>query len=146
MKGERCSSWDSGQGSDRRFIVDGVIAAMELGHLPYKHGHTYEHYLGKEGRKRSGKKKWRRKVTKVVDAFCEAFLPDYIMLGGGGAEKMKRMPARTRLGSNADAFAGGFRLWERGGRNGRTRIKLDWTVADDGSWSEEVGAGAEETR
>jgi len=124
-----------GTGLGSAFIIDGVIAAMELGHLHYSHGHTYEDCLGKQGRKRLGKKKWRRKVGKVVQAFRKALLPDYIMLGGGSAEDLKRLPPQTRLGSNAHAFAGGFRLWERQEQSGNSRVKLGWTVADEGSWS-----------
>jgi len=102
-----------GTGLGSAFIVDGVIAAMELGHLHYSPGHTYEDYLGNQGRKRLGKKEWRRKVRKAVRAFRKALLPDYIMLGGGNAEDLKRLPPRTRRGGNAYAFVGGFRLWEQ---------------------------------
>lgn len=102
-----------GTGLGSTLIVDGVIAPMELGHLPYLDGHTYEYYLGKEGRKRLGKKKWRHTVLDVVEAFRQAFLPDYILLGGGNAAKLRRLPANTCRGSNAHAFRGGFRLWER---------------------------------
>ena len=122
-----------GTGLGSALIVDGVIAAMELGHLQYSRGHTYEDCLGKQGRKRLGKKKWRREVEKTVRAFRMALLPDYIMLGGGNAEHLKRLPPQTRLGSNAHAFAGGFRLWERQRQDGNSgsRVKLGWTVADE---------------
>lgn len=122
-----------GTGLGSALIVDGVIAAMELGHLHYSHGHTYEDYLGKHGRKRLGKKKWRRKVNKVVEAFRKALLPDYIMLGGGDVKKLKRLPPQTRRGDNAHAFAGGFRLWERQAQKGKARVKIGWTLADEGS-------------
>ena len=122
-----------GTGLGSALIVDGVIAAMELGHLQYSHGHTYEDYLGKQGRKRLGKNKWRRKVNKVVEAFRKALLPDSIMLGGGDVAKLKRLPPHTRRGDNAYAFAGGFRLWERQAQNGKARVKIDWTLADEGN-------------
>jgi polyphosphate glucokinase len=112
-----------GTGLGSALIVDGVIAAMELGHLHYSRGHTYEDYLGKQGRRRLGKQKWRRKVEEVVRAFRKALLPDYIMLGGGDAEKLKRLPAQTRRGDNAYAFAGGFRLWDLNGCNAGARAR-----------------------
>ncbi len=121
-----------GTGLGSALIVDGVIAAMELGHLHYSHKHTYEDYLGKKGRKRLGKKKWRRKVAQVVQAFRRALLPDYIVLGGGKAEKLKQLPPQTRLGGNAHAFAGGFRLWERHQQSDDAQVNIDWTVADEG--------------
>ncbi len=122
-----------GTGLGSALIVDGVIAAMELGHLHYAHGHSYEDRLGKQGRKRLGKKKWRRKVEKVVEAFRKALLPDYIMLGGGDVKKLKCLPPQTRRGDNAHAFAGGFRLWERPAQGGTPRVMIDWTLADERS-------------
>lgn len=100
-----------GTGLGSALIVDGVIAAMELGHLRYKSGRTYEDYVGEQGRERLGKKKWRKKTIDVVEGFRKALLPDYIVLGGGNATELKRLPPKTRLGDNANAFVGGFRLW-----------------------------------
>lgn len=102
-----------GTGLGSALIINGVIQAMELGHLRYGHGRSYEDYLGKRGLKRLGKKKWRRKVTKVTKGFRQALLPDDIVLGGGNVKKLKHLPPQTRRGDNADAFEGGFRLWKR---------------------------------
>ena len=101
-----------GTGLGSALIVDGVIATMELGHLHCADGHNYEDYLGKKGRKRLGNKRWRRKVQDVVEGFRNALLPDYIVLGGGNVAHLKRLPPLTRRGDNADAFRGGFRLWD----------------------------------
>ncbi len=100
-----------GTGLGSALIVDDLAMAMELGHLPRRKGRTYEDLLGKKGFKRLGKKKWRRKVRAVVRGFSAALLPDEIVVGGGQAERLKKLPARTRRGDNADAFLGGFRLW-----------------------------------
>lgn len=102
-----------GTGLGSALIVDGAIWAMELGHLLYADGHTYEDCLGEQGRERLGNKKWRDKVREVVEGFRNALLPDYIVLGGGNAVNLKTLPPQTRRGDNADAFLGGFRLWER---------------------------------
>jgi len=102
-----------GTGLGAAMIVEGEIVAMELGHLPYMEGRSYEDEVGDAGRKRLGAESWRRKVRKVVALFRNAFLPDYIVLGGGNTSRLKRLPPRTRRGGNADAFAGGFRMWER---------------------------------
>lgn len=106
-----------GTGLGSALIVDGVIQAMELGHLHYANGRSYEEYLGKQGLKRMGKEKWRRKVMDVVEGFRKALLPDYIVLGGGNARKLKRLPPQTRCGGNSDAFLGGCRLWKRQNQN-----------------------------
>jgi len=102
-----------GTGLGSALIVDGVVAAMELGHLHYSKRRNYEDYLGQQGRKRMGNKKWRARVAAVVHGFRKALLPDYIVLGGGNAAHVKRLPPHTGRGDNSDAFAGGFRLWER---------------------------------
>jgi len=100
-----------GTGLGSALIVDGVIVPMELGHLHYADGHTYENYLGEQGRKRLGSKKWRGIVRSAVEGFHKALLPDYIVLGGGNVIKLKRLPPQTYRGENANAFVGGFRLW-----------------------------------
>jgi hypothetical protein len=95
-------------------IVDGVLEPMELAHLMYKHGKTYEDYLGLRGLKRMGKKKWRHHVAKVVKTLMASLEADYVVLGGGNSKKVKELPPGARRGSNENAFIGGFRLWEKG--------------------------------
>jgi len=121
-----------GTGLGSALIVDGVIAAMELGHLRHARGRTYEDYLGKQGRKRLGNKKWSRKVGQVVQGFRNALLPDYIVLGGGNAARLQQLPPQTRRGDNADAFRGGFRLWQRPAAGGLA--SSGWSIAGEGSW------------
>jgi hypothetical protein len=103
-----------GTGLGSAMIVNGVLEAMELAHLPYKKK-TYEDYLGLRGLKRLGKKKWRSHVAKAVDALREAMEVDYVVLGGGNAKNLKKLPKKTRLGDNRNAFVGGFRLWASAG-------------------------------
>ena len=89
----------------------GALEPMELAHLPYKQGKTYEDYVGLRGLKRFGKKKWRRYVADVVVRLKDALEAEYVVLGGGNAKRIKELPPDTRLGDNRDAFAGGVRLW-----------------------------------
>jgi predicted NBD/HSP70 family sugar kinase len=102
-----------GSGLGSAMIVDGALEPMELAHLPYKHGKTYEDYVGARGLERLGKKKWRRHVTDVVERLKDALEPGYVVLGGGNAKKIKKLPPDTRLGDNQNAFVGGFRLWDK---------------------------------
>lgn len=108
-----------GTGLGSAMIVDGAVQPMELAHLPYKNGKTYEDYLGVRGLERMGKKKWRRCVTRVVNELRTAMNADYVVLGGGNVKKIKTLPSKTRLGSNGNAFIGGYRLWSepRGKKN-----------------------------
>ena len=92
-------------------ILDGIAEPMELGHLPYKKG-TYEDYVGLRGLDGHGKKKWRQYVADVVAALTAALQPDDVVLGGGNVKKLKELPSGCRAGDNANAFLGGFRLWE----------------------------------
>jgi polyphosphate glucokinase len=84
---------------------------MELAHLPYRKGMTYEDYLGEDGRQALGNRKWRRHVFDVCDLFGKALLPDYVLLGGGNVKHHATLPAGVRLGSNANVVRGGYRLW-----------------------------------
>ncbi len=100
-----------GTGLGSALILDGVIEPMELGHLPYRKGRTYEDYAGISGLNRLGKKRWRRAVFDIVERLSEAFEVDYVMLGGGNVAKLKKLPPQVRAGHNTNAFRGGFRLW-----------------------------------
>jgi polyphosphate glucokinase len=112
-RGKRMLFLGLGTGLGSAMIVDGILAPMELAHLPYKKGRTYEHYVGVSGLKRLGKKKWLRHVNIVVKQLKSALQPDYVVLGGGNARLLKKLPSGVRLGNNANAFRGGYRLWEK---------------------------------
>lgn len=101
-----------GTGLGSALIVEGVVAPMELGHLHCGNGRTYEDHVGEAARERLGNEKWRRQVHEVVEGFRKALLPDVIVLGGGNAARLKRLPPRTRRGDNANAIVGGLRLWD----------------------------------
>jgi polyphosphate glucokinase len=101
-----------GTGLGSTLIVDRVIVPMELAHLPYRKA-TFEDYVGKRGLDRNGRKKWRRHVADVIARLVAAFEPDDVVLGGGNSANLENLPPRSRVGDNANAFSGGFRLWEQ---------------------------------
>jgi predicted NBD/HSP70 family sugar kinase len=102
-----------GTGLGSAMIVDGFLEPMELAHLGYKNGRTYEDYLGLRGLERMGKKKWRKYVGKIAMKLKGALGADYVVLGGGNCKKLKEVPPGAKLGNNANAFLGGFRVWEQ---------------------------------
>jgi polyphosphate glucokinase len=102
-----------GTGLGSAMIVDGILEPMELAHLIYKKGKTYEDYLGLRGLERMGKKKWRRYVAEIVETLKDALEADYVVLGGGNNKKLKEIPKGARIGKNENAFLGGLRLWEK---------------------------------
>jgi polyphosphate glucokinase len=101
-----------GTGLGNCMILEGVIAPMELGHLPYKKGRTFEDYVGNAGMKRLGRRKWQSVVFDVIEQLRNALLPEYVVLGGGNVKKLDELPPGCRRGDNDNAFAGGVRLWE----------------------------------
>lgn len=102
-----------GTGLGTAMVLDNLIAPMELGHLPYRKGRSFEDYVGFRGLQRLGKKKWQEAVEDVVARLQAALVAEHVVLGGGNAKKLKRLPPGTRMGDNRNAFAGGFRLWEK---------------------------------
>lgn len=111
-----------GTGLGSAMIVDGVVEPMEIAHLPYRK-HTYEYYVGDAARKRHGRKKWQERVYAVVESLEKALEPGYVVLGGGNVKFLESPPNGIRLGSNENAFTGGFRLWgiRNSGRGTRSK-------------------------
>jgi polyphosphate glucokinase len=108
-----------GTGLGSALIIDGVLEPMELAHLPYDNGRTYEEYVGKAGLKRIGKKKWRRRVADVITRLKAALEADDVVVGGGNAKLLRSLPRGVRRGDNANAFIGGYRLWKGNQRSRR---------------------------
>lgn len=100
-----------GTGLGSAMIIDGVVEPMELAHLQYNKGRTYEEYVGARGLNRLGAKKWRAAVEEVVEKLSSVLQTDYVVIGGGNARRLKRLPKNARLGNNDFAFIGGFRMW-----------------------------------
>lgn len=100
-----------GTGLGSALIVEGVLAPMELAHLPYRKHRTYEDYVGARGLERMGESKWRKHAMHVIQLFRQALEVDYVVVGGGNSKLLEELPSHVRLGSNANAFKGGFRLW-----------------------------------
>ena len=109
-----------GTGLGSALVVDGVVEPLELGHLPFRKK-TFEDYVSARALERHGKKKWREAVFEVVERLSAAMEPEYVVIGGGGADKLDELPPNSRRGDNEQAFVGGFRLWE-----------AEWTPLGDG--------------
>ena len=100
-----------GTGLGTTLIFNQFLVPMELGHLPYKKGQTFEDYVGQAGLKRLGRRKWQHAVFDVVAQLRAAFLAEYVVLGGGNVKKLDELPPACRMGDNSNAFLGGIRLW-----------------------------------
>jgi polyphosphate glucokinase len=100
-----------GTGLGSTLIVGGVVEPMELGHLPYR-DKTFEDYVAVSALERNGRERWRVDVLDVIATLTAALEPEYVVLGGGNAPEVGELPPHVRLGDNANAFTGGFRLWD----------------------------------
>jgi polyphosphate glucokinase len=100
-----------GTGLGSALVVNRTVVPMELGQLSYKDG-TIEDYLGRQGLKRLGRKTWERLLAAVAMRLSAAIHLDDLVVGGGNAKKLTYLPTGCRVGSNANAFVGGFRMWK----------------------------------
>ena len=100
-----------GTGLGSALVDGGVLMPLELAHLPYRNGKTFEDYLGVRGLEAHGRSKWARHVFLVTDLLRRAMVADHVVLGGGNVKKLKRLPPHARRGDNVNAFRGGIRVW-----------------------------------
>lgn len=101
-----------GTGLGSALVSEHVVIPLELGGLPYGQDEILFDRLGRKGLEKYGDEAWQGVVTESVNALREAFSADYVVLGGGNAERVRELPPCTRRGGNEDAFKGGFMLWE----------------------------------
>jgi hypothetical protein len=120
-KGGRMLFLGLGTGLGAALVLDGLVQPLELAHLPYRSGRTYEQMLGKSALDRMGRNRWRRMVDEIVPRLHAAFQVDEVVIGGGNAKRLRRAPKGARLGDNRNAFLGGYRLWSDAGSPPRRR-------------------------
>jgi polyphosphate glucokinase len=80
--------------------------------VPLRFPPTFEDYVGARGRETQGHKKWQKAVVETIEKLSAALEPDYVVLGGGNADKLDQLPPDVRIGANTNAFLGAFRLWD----------------------------------
>ena len=100
-----------GTGLGSAMVIGKAVQPMELSQLPYKDGGTFGDFLRHSGMTRLGVPAWQQELSEIVTLLRAALVADYVVLGGGNARLVDELPPHTRLGNNADAFEGGFRLW-----------------------------------
>jgi polyphosphate glucokinase len=100
-----------GTGLGSAMIVEGTVLSMELAHLPYLDS-TFEDHVGEHAIERDGKKEWRKCVADVAARLIAALEPDDVVIGGGNVKHLDELPPGCREGDNANAFVGGFRMWD----------------------------------
>jgi predicted NBD/HSP70 family sugar kinase len=103
-----------GTGLGTALIHDGHVVPMEISHLPFRDGGTFEACLGKASLERLGVARWKEYVFEAINLYAYALCPDYIVLGGGNAARFSaaELPGIVEHGDNNNAILGGLRLWE----------------------------------
>jgi len=94
------------------FITDGTIVPLALGHLTFREGKDFDHFLGRKGLKLYSKKAWRQRVFQAGETLKAAFHADYVVFGGGNAKTLGTLPEGFLMGGNHNAYFGGLRMWE----------------------------------
>ncbi|HLG70861.1 MAG TPA: ROK family protein [Chloroflexota bacterium] len=103
-----------GTGLGSAVYIDGrLLPNLELGHAPFKNGKTYEEFVSDATLKKIGHKKWRKRVTELVEKLEPIWNWRVLYLGGGNARLLKEeeLPANVRIASNAAGLTGGVALW-----------------------------------
>jgi len=101
-----------GTGLGSALVWNEYVLPLELGDLPYRNESIIEDYLGKPSLARRGEKSWRRDVEHALVQLKKALIADYVVLGGGNAKKLDKLPQGIERGHNRNAFWGGTRLWQ----------------------------------
>jgi glucose-6-phosphate isomerase len=112
-KGGRMLFLGLGKGLGSTLILEHVVHAAELGNLPFPGKRPCADRLGKSALKRDGKSTWSRNVLAALEAFKSALQVDYIVLGGGQAHLVRKLPRGVFRGDNRNAFLGGELAWRR---------------------------------
>jgi polyphosphate glucokinase len=102
-----------GTGLGSALFYEGVyIPNLELAHHPFRHGRTYEEYVGARALEAVGKRKWNKRVAKTLEQIEPIWNPRRIFLGGGNARHLKiDLPAHVRITPNVAGLLGGIALW-----------------------------------
>jgi hypothetical protein len=113
-----------GTGLGSALVWENYVLSLELGDLPYRNGSIIEDYLGKDGQARLGEKAWQRDVQHALVQLKKSLIADYVVLGGGNAKELSKIPRGIELGHNRNAFLGGVRLWQTDPRTRRRKWQV----------------------
>ena len=112
-----------GTGLGSALLWDHTVLCLELGDLAYVDG-ILEDWLSDDGMEALGEEAWEEEALRVVPALKQSFIADYVVLGGGNAKRIEKLPRGVELGHNRNAFTGGVRLWQNEPRTGRPRWNI----------------------
>jgi polyphosphate glucokinase len=102
-----------GTGMGCALYLDGkYVPNLELAHHPFRGGRTYEDYVGGRALEKVGKKRWNRRVARVLEQVDPIWNPRRIYLGGGNAKHIDlALPKHVSVTENVAGLLGGIALW-----------------------------------
>jgi polyphosphate glucokinase len=102
-----------GTGMGFALYIDGhYVPNIEMAHHVFKGKKTYEDLVGDHARHKAGRKKWNRRVEKVVATLARIFNYRVLYLGGGNAKEVDfPLPDNVKIVENVAGLLGGGRLW-----------------------------------
>lgn len=102
-----------GTGMGCAIYMDGkYVPNLELAHHPFRHGKTYEEYVGAKALDKVGKKKWNKRVKEVIEQVLPIWNPRRLYLGGGNAKHLRiELPPNVSITPNIAGLLGGIALW-----------------------------------
>ncbi len=106
-----------GTGMGFALYIDGhYVPNIEMAHHPFKKKKTYEDLVGNAALQKMGKKRWNRRVVKVIEQLSRIFNYRTLYLGGGNSKDIHfALPANVKIVENVAGLLGGVRLWQQPG-------------------------------
>lgn len=102
-----------GTGFGTGMYLDGrLLPHLEIAHLRFRKGETYDERLGNAGRKRAGNRKWSRRVRKAIEDLRMLCRFDHLYIGGGNAKRLTFEPdPDITIIDNEAGIDGGAHAW-----------------------------------
>ena len=106
-----------GTGMGFALYVDGhYVPNVEMAHHPFRNKKTYEELVSNAALQDVGKKKWNRRVKKVIQQLAPIFNYRVLYIGGGNAKEIEfKLPKNAKIIENVAGLLGGVKLWQQPG-------------------------------
>ncbi len=104
-----------GTGVGSAVFQSGVLGPhLELAHHPLRKGQTYNEYVGDEALRKLGKRRWNKRVARMVDTVRQLLFFDHLYIGGGNSAHVKgSLGDDVTLVDNQAGILGGIRLFDQ---------------------------------
>ena len=102
-----------GTGMGFAIYIDGhYVPNIEMAHHRFGKKKTYEDLVGHAALKKVGRKRWNRRVRKVIEHLEPVFNYRVLYLGGGNSKLIHfALPENVRIIENIAGLIGGVKLW-----------------------------------